>query len=175
MVRSLIKLILALIALLIAAFAAAGILIPAEQTFSQETEINAPVETVWQVLNDREKYPEWQEKISTVEIRDANTWTEISKDAGPIEFEFVRKEKPKVIELKYSTPSGVSGEWKGELTFAGEGKTRVKTFDKLVVKSWIAKVFMSMFFDLEEFAKGWNQSLRKRAESIGPQPDDSRN
>ena len=173
LVKLLIKLAVGLIGFLAIVFVLAGILIPSERSFTLETEINASHETVWSVLTDREKYTEWQDKISGVEIKDDENWVEISKDAGPIDFKYVKREKPTLLELSYSTPSGVNGEWRGELRSAGEGKTIVTTTDKSVVKSWIAKVFMSMFFDIEDFARDWNQKLKKRAEAVEAQKQEN--
>ena len=50
-----------LVLLCLAAFVAAGLLIPAEQSFENEIQINAPAEMVWQVVNDRSKYTEWRQ------------------------------------------------------------------------------------------------------------------
>ncbi|NNE98880.1 MAG: hypothetical protein HKN25_07655 [Pyrinomonadaceae bacterium] len=164
--RILIAFVLGLVCLLGIGFVLGGVLIPAEKSFTQETEIDASAETVWKVLTEREKYTEWQDKLSAVKIIDENRWVEIVKDVGPIDFYFVRKEKPKTLEIKYATPSGVDGQWLGEIKPVSYGRTVITTTDKSIVKSWIAKIFMSMFFDIEEFAKDWNQKLKARAESL---------
>ena len=152
--------------IIVLAFVALGLLIPNEKSFTQETEINASPETVWKVLNDRKSYPVWQDKLESVEIKDDKTWIEVTKDAGPIDFKIVRSEKPQLLELHYSTQSGVAGEWIGELKAVSKSKTIVTTRDKSIVNSWIAKIFMSMFFDIEDFAKDWNKKLKARAESL---------
>ncbi len=170
LVKILITFVLGLVCLLGIGFLAGGLLIPNEKSFTQETEINASRETVWKVLNDREKYPEWQDKLDSVEIKDEKNWVEVTKDAGPIDFKIVRSEEPKLLELHYSTQSGVAGEWIGELKEVGESKTIVTTRDKSIVNSWIAKIFMSAFFDIEEFAKDWNKKIKARAESIENSP-----
>ena len=58
------------------AFFSASIVIPAKKTFTQETPIDASRETVWKVLTDRDKYPEWQEKVKKIEVKDEKNWTE---------------------------------------------------------------------------------------------------
>ena len=148
------------------AFLAGGLLIPNEKSYTQETEINASQETVWKVLNDHEKFPEWQDKLASVEIKDEKNWTEVTKDAGPIDFTIVSSDQPNKLELKYSMGESYKGEWFGELRSPAEGKTVLKTTDKSVVNSWVMKILMSAFFDIEEFAKDWNQKLKARAESL---------
>jgi len=162
----LIKLLAGLVGVFVLVFIIAGILIPSEQSFTQDTEILASPETVWTVLRDVKSYPEWQDQIAGVEIKDENNWTEHVDGVGPIEFKVVRSEKPKTMELNYANPSGVNGEWLAQIKSLSDQKTVITTTDKSAVKSWVAKIFMSMFFDFEEFAKDWNQKLKKRAESV---------
>ena len=155
-----------LIGLLAIGYIVGGLLIPREKTFTQETEINASKETVWRVLNDREKYPEWQDKLEKVEVRDESNWTEVAQDAGPIEFTVVRKDEPNSLHLKYILGATIKGEWLGELESSAGGKTIITTTDRSIVESWSTKILMSMFFDIEDFARDWNQKLKKRAEKI---------
>jgi len=166
LVKILIAFVLGLACILGLIFVAGGILIPAEKSFTQETEINASQETVWNVLNDHEKFPEWQDKLASVEIKDEKNWTEVTKEAGPIDFTIVSSDKPNKLQLKYSMGDNFTGEWHGELSEKAEGKTILKTTDKSVVNSWVMKVLMSAFFDIEDFAKDWNKKLKARAESI---------
>lgn len=165
--KLLIKLLIGMVGFLLFVFILAGLLIPAEKSFTDTTSIEATPETVWTVLRDVKSFPEWQDQVSSVEIENDDSWTEVTESAGPLRFKVVRAEKPTLLEIHYSSESGVKGEWLGELTSADGGKkTQLKTTDRSKVESWIAKVFMSMFFDLEEFAKDWNQKLKKRAEKL---------
>ena len=147
-------------------FVLAGILLPDEKSYTEDTEIAASRETLWQVLRNVKSYPEWQDKLTGVEIEDKDHWTEIAKNVGRIEFRVVKSEKPSVLEIKYSTEGGMNGEWRGVLKSEGDHKTIITTTDKSIVTNWVTKVFMSMFFDIEEFAKDWNLKLKKRAESV---------
>ncbi|MEZ5344827.1 MAG: SRPBCC family protein [Pyrinomonadaceae bacterium] len=146
-------------------FVTAGILVPSERTFSQETIIDAPPEIVWNVLTEREKYPEWQKDLKSVKITGEKTWTEETKDAGPIDFKILRSEKPVLLEIEYSMGSWMKGGWSGKLKRLEGGKTLINTTDKTSVKSWPMKIGMSMFFDIEDFARDWNRALKTRAES----------
>lgn len=166
LVKTFIVFVLVVMVLIGAAFLAGGLLISNEKSFTQETEINASQETVWNVLNDHEKFPEWQDKLESVEIKDEKNWTEVTKDAGPIDFTIVSSNKPNKLQLKYSMGESFKGEWFGELSSPSEGKTILKTTDKSIVNSWVMKVLMSAFFDIEDFAKDWNKKLKARAESL---------
>ncbi|MCB1023867.1 MAG: SRPBCC family protein, partial [Acidobacteria bacterium] len=114
-VKTAAKILLGFIAFLGLVFLIAGLLVPSERAFTQETIINAPPEVVWNVLNDREKYPEWQDKLKSVRNTGENSWTEETKDAGTIDFQIVRSEKPTSLELRYSMGDWMQGEWSGQL------------------------------------------------------------
>ena len=164
-----IKLIAGVFVTLLAAYIIGGLVIPGNKTFIQETEINASPEIVWKILIDRESYPEWQNKLSKVEIVDDNNWKEHVKDVGIVDFKFVKREELKLLELKYSMGKSYKGEWLGELKPIGDGKMILKTTDKIEISSWTMKILMTMFFDLDEFATSWNKSLKTQAESVGQQ------
>lgn len=163
--KKLLYIIAGLILAAAAAFVAAGIIIPNEKTVTQVTEINASAETVWTVLNDREKYPEWQDQLEKVEVKDEKRWTEVTP-GGPIEFVIDRSDEGRSMDISYSMGESFKGTWRGELSPRGDKQALLRTTDKTVVDGWFTKVMMAMFFDLEDFAREWNAKLKKRAEAI---------
>ena len=161
MFKLILKGIVILLVVLAVAFAVAAIVIPGEKSFTQETEINASREAVWEVLNDKAKYPEWQDQLTKVEIKDAKNWTEFTQNTDPIEFTETSSEENVSLKLSYK------GTWTGELRRISPDKTILRTTDTSEVSSVVMKVMMAMFFDIEDFAKDWNQKLKKRAETLG--------
>ena len=57
----------------------AGFFIPAGRSFTNEVNIDAPAEKVWQAITDRERYTEWQTQLERVEIIDDTNWIEYPK------------------------------------------------------------------------------------------------
>ncbi|MEZ5308060.1 MAG: SRPBCC family protein [Pyrinomonadaceae bacterium] len=165
MFKFFLKFLVVLVAIVIVAFVSAAIVIPKKKTFTQETEINASRARIWQVLNDRKAYPEWQEKLLNVEIKDEKHWTEFTRDTEPLEFTIVQSEEPNSMTLEYKMGDSFSGKWQGELRRVSDTKTILRTTDTNEVNSVVMKVMMAIFFDLEEFANDWNQALKKRAET----------
>ena len=45
------------------AIVVAGFFVPAERSFANEIDINAPADKVWQVLTDKKRYTEWQTQL----------------------------------------------------------------------------------------------------------------
>ena len=160
------KTITVLVVVVVVAFTSAAIVIPRKKTFVQETEINASREVVWQVLNDKEKYPEWQEQIKKVAIRDEDNWSEETADGQTIVFKRTFSEEPAGMGLEYSVGDYFRGTWRGELRRLSNDRTIIRTTDSSEVDSVVMKVFMAMFFDIEDFARDWNKKLKKRAESL---------
>lgn len=164
--RLLIKIVAVVVAIAALAIFAAVLLIPDKKSFTQETQINASREIVWEVLNDREKYTEWQDQLTGIEIRDDRHWTETTVDGQLLEMTLVSAEEPSSMQLSYKIGESFKGAWHGELKEISGDKTLIRTTDTTEIDSSIMKVTVSMFFDIEEFAKGWNQKLKERSESI---------
>lgn len=161
-----IKILGLLVVILLAGFIAAALIIPAEKTFIQETEINADAKTVWNVLNDRESFPEWQDQLERVEILDKDRWTEYPKNGDPISFRFTSRKEGETLELSYELADTFKGTWRAELRRLGKKKSMIRTTDKFSVDGTITKVIMAMFFDIEDFAADWNRKLKKRCEAL---------
>ncbi|MCO6512350.1 MAG: SRPBCC family protein [Aridibacter famidurans] len=163
--KKLVIIIAGFVVLLAAAFIALGLYIPAEKEFTQVTEINASAETVWKVLKDVKGYPEWQDQIERVEIKNEKEWVEHTP-GGAIDFRVVSEEAPRTMEIAYSMGGTFEGSWRGELSPRGTDKTLLRTTDSTKVDGWFTKIMMWFFFDIEDFAKDWNSKLKKRAEAL---------
>ncbi|REJ76204.1 MAG: hypothetical protein DWQ47_11355 [Acidobacteria bacterium] len=163
--KKLIYILIFLVFALVAAFVTLGLLIPAEKEFTQVTEIEASAETVWTVLKDVEKYPEWQDQIEKIEIRNEKEWIEHTP-GGAIDFKIESEDELRSMDIGYKMGDSFTGSWKGELSPRGGKKTLLRTTDATKVDGWFTKVMMWFFFDIEEFAKEWNGNLKARAEEI---------
>ena len=162
-------LLLALVAIIVlcgAALIVAGLVVPAERRFANEVEINAPAEAVWQVINDRDKYVEWQPNLTRIEVIDDKNWVEYPKDSpDPLRFSLAKDERPTRMEFAYAMGSSFDGKWHGEISQTPNG-VRLKTEDSYSAKGWLTKILIGVFFDMDSFAKDWNQRLKHRAESL---------
>ncbi|MBK9154446.1 MAG: SRPBCC family protein [Chloracidobacterium sp.] len=144
----------------------AVLIIPAERSFVNEVVIDAPPEKVWAVINDRERFPEWQAKVKSVDTVDAKTWLEhIEGSADPLRFAVAVDERPRRMEFHYTMGDSFSGHWRGETVAEGPG-TRLTTTDSYKAEGSLTKVLIYAFFDMENFAKDWNAQLKSRVESL---------
>ena len=163
------KLLLVVAVLISVAFAAvvvAGFLIPAERSLANEIEIDAPAEKVWQVITDKPRYTEWQTQLDRVEIIDYANWIEYPKNAPePLKFHLVNDARPTTMEFGYTMSNSIHGHWKGDVTPTATG-VRLKTIDSYRIDSWPMKMLMGAFFDLDGFAKDWNNKLKRRVETL---------
>ena len=148
------------------AIVVAGFFVPAERSFTNEIDINAPPDKVWQVLTDKKRYTEWQTQLERVEITDDRHWIEYPKGAPePLSFQLENDSRPSSMEFSYTMGDAVHGHWKGEMTSTGNG-VRLRTIDSYKTNGWLTKLMMATFFDLDKFAKDWNSSLKQRVETL---------
>ena len=153
-----------LIALLAATFVAAGLIIPANRSFTNEIDINAPAETVWNVATDRSKYTEWQTSLTKVDVIDDRHWVEHPRDSpDPLKFEQTGDGRPTSMTFQYTMGNSFDGKWTGTITPQDAG-VHLSTVDSYTTRGWFAKIFVYLFFDYDKFAKDWNQRLKTRAE-----------
>ena len=158
-----------IIALCVAATVVAGLLIPAEQSFVNAVEINAPSEKVWEVITDRERYAEWQPQLGKVEISGDGTWVEYPKDSPePLLFSLAKDSRPDSMEFAYAMGDHFRGHWKGVIEPSATG-VKLTTTDSYKVDGWLTKILIYAFFDLDSFAQKWNGQLKDRVESLRKQ------
>lgn len=155
-----------LVGLIVAAFIAAGLLIPAKQSFTNIVEINKPADKVWQVLTDKSKYTEWQTKLARVEVIDDRNWLEYPKDSPePLRFALGTDDRPNSMSFVYKMGDSFAGEWNGRVTPTATG-VRLETVDSYAAHGWVTKILIYLFFDLDAFAKDWNNKLKQRVETL---------
>ena len=143
-----------------------GLFVPPERSFTNEIDINAPPDKVWQVLTDKKRYTKWQAQLDRVEITDDQHWVEYPKDVPePLSFRVENDSRPSSMEFSYTMGNAMQGRWKGEMTPTVNG-VRLKTTDSYNTDGWLMKVMLGAFFDLDKFAKDWNNKLKQRAETL---------
>ena len=156
----------AIVMFVVGAFIGAMIALPNERSFTNEIEIRAPAEIVWNVISDRGHFAEWQGDLSKLEIVDDTHWIEYPVNSPePLNFSLVEDDRPLSMTFEYTMGDSFRGKWVGILDQAPDG-VRLRTRDSYVSSSRPAKVVIAMFFDMDGFAKRWNASLKRRAESL---------
>ena len=94
-----------------------GLFVPPERSFTNEIDINAPPDKVWQVLTDKKRYTEWEAQLDRVEITDDRHWVEYPKDVPePLSFRVENDSRPSSMEFSYTMGIAMQGRWKGEMT-----------------------------------------------------------
>ncbi len=76
-----ILIVLGILAALVAAVVAIGMTLPQNHTASRTARLSAPPETVWALITDVTRYPEWRKDVTSVEKIEsggAPTWREVS-------------------------------------------------------------------------------------------------
>ena len=148
------------------AFIVLGFFVPTERSFANEIDIDAPADRVWQVMTDKQRYPEWQDQLDRVEIISDQEWIEYPKNAPePLRFQLVNDGRPSRMEVSYTMGEAMYGHWSGEMMPTAKG-VKLKTIDSYKTNGWFMKIMLATFFDLDAFAKDWNGKLKHRAEAL---------
>ena len=156
----------AIVMLCVGAFIGAMIVIPNERSFANEIEIYAPADAVWNVIEDRAHFAEWQTELDRVEVQDDAHWVEYPKNSTePLLFTLVDDDTPSSMTFDYTMGNAFQGSWRGSLTPTENG-VRLQTLDSYRSNGNVAKVLIAAFFNMDKFAKKWNAALKQRTESI---------
>lgn len=154
---------------LIAALPLAACAGPFERKFHTEVEIEADVATVWRIVADVERYPEWNPYHLRVDLRDGDLCpgsrlrVHISKPSGrqlTLPPSVTRRDVPR----QFAWGGGVPGLFEGEHVFTLEALTGRRT--RLVQSERFSGLFVP-FADLEGIEQGYmlvNEAVRRRAE-----------
>ena len=67
------------------------------------------------------------------------------------------------MEFAYTMDENLAGGWKGTITLTPTG-SRLTTVDSYAAKNFFTKLLIPVFFNLDHFAKDWNQQLKRRVE-----------
>jgi len=164
--KTLLAIFVSLVLLAACGYIGCGLLVPDERVFSNQIEINASADVVWQVINDRSKYTEWQAGLTKVDIIDPNNWVEYPNGLpDPLFFKTRKDDRPSSMTFEYQIGNRFTGTWTGSIVPIANG-VRLETRDSYVARDWLTKVMVYVTFDLDKFAKDWNGRLKDRSETI---------
>jgi uncharacterized membrane protein len=143
--------------------------------------IDAPIDQVWELSANCERFPEWQTGI--VEVKDCTgpidhvgaKYTAVYKSMGrKLEgtFEVTRAEKPRMIEEKATVPGGGHGNSIVTLDPAGGGTDVTLTFDYELPGGFIGDLANKLFMEraLERDLRHSNENFKALCEAEAKVP-----
>lgn len=119
-----------LIALLISASLALAwaLSLPTEVSARREASLPAPVDRVFALVTDVGGQGNWRSDVRTVAFApDRRTWTETTKQGITINFEEVERIESALYVIRFSSPQGFTGEWRGTLSSTRQGTSVIFT------------------------------------------------
>jgi uncharacterized protein YndB with AHSA1/START domain len=126
--------------------------------------LDAPMERVWQVLHDAERWPLWWRGVEATEILTGDLWRSTWRSVLPysltFDFEILRREEPYFLEGRASGELAGLGRWR---LFEARGQT-ASTWD------WDVKTsarWMNALGPLAKPAFTWNHDRVMRSGAAG--------
>ena len=116
---------------------------------SKSAVVDAPVDKVWNLVDDTRLFSESRHEVSRAEILGTNAsgfdvWKEHTNLAGTISLEVVRKEPPRLIEVRMNESGfGMTGTWTYEFEPEGE-RTKVTVTENSVTEGLLMRSILNL-------------------------------
>lgn len=145
-----------------------GATLPTAHTATVSEPIDAPPDTVWALISDVDRYPEWRpdvERVTRLEDRDGRpVWRE-SLSTGPITFETVSRDSAERLVVRIADeelPFG--GTWSYEIA-PDDGGTRLTITED-------GEVHGPLFRFMSRFIFGHDSTIRAYLDAVRSELDD---
>jgi hypothetical protein len=141
--------ILSALAIFLVVFCMAGLLSDAEHRGTATAVVDAPVDSIWSLLNDVERYSGIRHEVKKVELLAANqsgfpVWYEHTGIAGKILLEITGREPKESLEVHMiKSDFGMHGIWHFELEPEGS-KTKVTIYEHSFTNGFIMRSILSL-------------------------------
>lgn len=169
--RWVIMAVVALVAIIIAIFAA-GAVLPQKHVASSTIRISTGPQTIWDTIIDHSKDPQWRPELKSVEkLADHNghsVWQENYKDGMKLRVEDTSVESPKKLVREVRETGNIfSGRWEIEVTQLGTTYSEVRITEYGEVANPFFR-FMSRFvFGHTKSMEQYLTSLRNKLDGSG--------
>ena len=158
--------------ILIALFILAGLAfawaasLPTEVGARRDASLPAPVERVFALVTDVGRQATWRSDVGTVAVApDGRSWTETTKQGMAITFQEVERIENALYVIRFSSPQGFTGEWRGTFTPTPQGTnvvfTETITIPGLAGRA-LARLFAPPGAHIDRYLADLDRALEKR-------------
>ena len=113
-----------------------------------KTVLPGPVQTVWAIVRDVQRYPDWRSDVERVEIPDARTFREYTKGGYVTKFTIIGEEPSRRWTLAMEN-ANMTGRWVG--VFRQRGAATVIDFTEYVTaKKWWMRPFVKPYLKRQQ-------------------------
>ena len=142
---------------------AVGAFLPREHVVSSTVFLACPPDSVWGVIADFPRVPEWRPEVERMEQLDDRegraVWREVER-TGPLTYEVVSWDPPRALALRIADPDlPFGGTWTYELT-SERGGSRITVTERGTIKN-------PVFRFLARFAIGYHSTVDGYITALG--------
>jgi hypothetical protein len=160
------------IALLIAALAVVGSVLPREHTASRKARFKQPMEAVFPIITDFVSMPTWRAGVDSVEMLPSRDEKPSFREKGPqgaIAYVIDERDAPKKLVTRIVDNRAFGGTWTFELTPIPTG-CQLAITERGEVYNPIFRVMSHFFFSPTASMEGYLQDLgKKMGENVVPE------
>jgi uncharacterized membrane protein len=126
----------------------------------------APVERVFALVTDVGRQATWRSDVGTVAVApDGRSWTETTKQGMAITFQEVERIENALYVIRFSSPQGFTGEWRGTFAPTPQG-TNVVFTETVTTPGLVGRVFARLFAPpgahIDRYLADLNRALETR-------------
>lgn len=162
--KKIMKIVLIVLALMIALPLIIGLFLPNERTFIKTAQFKNSPQEIWDIMTDVKGQESWRNDVKSIQMisdkKGAEKWTEIPKKGQSITFQVKTYQAPNRYDIEI-VDSGFSGYWEGRIN-KENGITKVEFKEVIVVKNPFFKVFAYLFVDLNQTMDLYLENLKKK-------------
>jgi uncharacterized protein YndB with AHSA1/START domain len=119
--------------------------LPKTVSASRTAVLPASPDAVFAVVAAADQQTSWRTGLASVEVRDGGvSWTEVTDRGIRIDFERVESTPSTLLVIRFSSPAGFSGDWRGEFAADGAG-TRVIFTETVTTPGVLGRALARLF------------------------------
>ena len=119
--------------------------LPMQAEARREDSLPAPVDRVFALVTDVGRQANWRSDVGAVAVApDGRRWTETTKQGIAITFEEVERRENELYIIRFSSPRGFTGEWRGAFAPAPQG-TRVVFTETVTTPGLVGRALARLF------------------------------
>ena len=148
-----------------------GSLLAKQHTATRAARFHQSPETIWGVITDYSRFPEWRKRVTRVEplpaVNGKPSWREFDKYNSAVPYEIVEWTPPRRCSTRIADPNlPFAGTWTFELTPQADGSTTLRITENGEIHNvffrFVARFFIGYTATMEDYLKALGRKFNEK-------------